>query len=186
MGLFDSIKALLPSQKNTSNGRAVVFRKNVNIQKRFEVIRKSVSGTMSTFYMARDRETDRVIGLKIADRNKTGLFEQRFKTLKKPSEGKIAVTIEHAYVVKTYEYGTTSNGESYMVMEFLKGNGMHAMIYDQDSMLEGRRLNLLRQMAEAIAAVHEAGFIHRDVCPRNFICSRDCHCLLYTSDAADE
>ena len=174
MGLFDSIKALLPSQKNTSNRREVVFRKNVNIQKRFEVIRKSVSGTMSTFYMARDRETDRVIGLKIADRNKTGLFEQRFKTLKKPSEGKIAVKIEHAYVVKTYEYGTTSNGESYMVMEFLKGNGMHAMIYDQDSMLEGRRLNLLRQMAEAIAAVHEAGFIHRDVCPRNFICSRDC------------
>jgi eukaryotic-like serine/threonine-protein kinase len=174
MGLFDSIKALLPWQKDMSDGREVVFRKNVNIKKRFEVIRKSVSGTMSTFYMARDRDTDHTIGLKIADSNKTGLFEQRFKTLKKPSEGKIAVQIEHPYVVKTYEYGTTTDGESYMVMEFLKGNGMHTMIYDQDSMLEGRRLNLLRQMAEALAAVHEAGFIHRDICPRNYICSRDC------------
>ena len=174
MGLFDSIKALLPSQKNLSDGREVVFRKNVDIKKRFEVIRKSVSGTMSTFYMARDRDTDHIIGLKIADSNKTELFEQRFRTLKKPSEGKIAVQIEHAHVVKTYEYGKTSTGESYMVMEFLKGNGMHMMIYDQDSMLEGRRLNLLRQMAEALAAVHEAGFIHRDVCPRNYICSRDC------------
>jgi len=174
MGLFDSIKALLPSQKNLSDGREVVFRKNVDIKKRFEVIRKSVSGTMSTFYMARDRDTDHIIGLKIADSNKTELFEQRFRTLKKPSEGKIAVQIEHAHVVKTYEYGKTSTGESYMVMEFLKGCGMHMMIYDQDSMLEGRRLNLLRQMAEALAAVHEAGFIHRDVCPRNYICSRDC------------
>jgi len=174
MGLFDSIKALFPSQKNLSDGREVVFRKKVDIKKRFEVIRKSVSGTMSTFYMARDRDTDHIIGLKIADSSKTELFEQRFKTLKKPSEGKIAVQIEHPHVVKTYEYGTTSNGESYMVMEFLKGNGMHTMIYDQDSMLEGRRLNLLRQMAEALAAVHESGFIHRDVCPRNYICSRDC------------
>jgi len=174
MGLFDNIKALFPSQKNLSDGREVVFRKKVDIKKRFEVIRKSVSGTMSTFYMARDRDTDHIIGLKIADSNKTELFEQRFKTLQKPSEGKIAVQIEHPHVVKTYEYGTTSNGESYMVMEFLKGNGMHTMIYDQDSMLEGRRLNLLRQMAEALAAVHESGFIHRDICPRNYICSRDC------------
>ena len=174
MGLFDSIKALFPSQKNLSDGREVVFRKKVDIKKRFEVIRKSVSGTMSTFYMARDRDTDHIIGLKIADSSKTELFEQRFKTLKKPSEGKIAVQIEHPHVVKTYEYGTTSNGEAYMVMEFLKGNGMHTMIYDQDSMLEGRRLNLLRQMAEALAAVHESGFIHRDICPRNYICSRDC------------
>ncbi|MBT7253556.1 MAG: protein kinase, partial [Planctomycetaceae bacterium] len=174
MGLFDSIKALLPSQKNLNDGREAVFRKNVDIKKRFEVMRKSVSGTMSTFYMARDRDTDHIIGLKIADSSKTELFEQRFKTLKKPSEGKIAVQVEHPHIVKTYEHGTTSEGETYMVMEFLKGNGMHTMIYDQDSMLEGRRLNLLRQMAQAIAAVHEAGFIHRDICPRNFICSRDC------------
>jgi serine/threonine protein kinase len=173
MGLFDSIKALFPSQKILSDGREVVFRKKVDIKKRFEVIRKSVSGTMSTFYMARDRDTDHTIGLKIADSSKTELFEQRFKTLKKPSEGKIAVQVDHPHVVKTYEYGTTLDGESYMVMEYLKGNGLHTMIYDKDSMLEGRRLNLLRQMAEALAAVHESGFIHRDVCPRNYICSRD-------------
>jgi serine/threonine protein kinase len=174
MGLFDSIKALFPSQKILSDGREVVFRKKVDIKKRFEVIRKSVSGTMSTFYMARDRDTDHTIGLKISDSSKTELFEQRFKTLKKPSEGKIAVQVDHPHVVKTYEYGTTLDGESYMVMEYLKGNGLHTMIYDKDSMLEGRRLNLLRQMAEALAAVHESGFIHRDVCPRNYICSRDC------------
>jgi serine/threonine protein kinase len=173
MGLFDSIKALFPSQKILSDGREVVFRKKVDIKKRFEVLRKSVSGTMSTFYMARDRDTDHTIGLKISDSSKTELFEQRFKTLKKPSEGKIAVQVDHPHVVKTYEYGTTLDGESYMVMEYLKGNGLHTMIYDKDSMLEGRRLNLLRQMAEALAAVHESGFIHRDVCPRNYICSRD-------------
>jgi len=174
MGLFDSFKSLVSSKKKPSDGREIVYRKNVNIQKRFEVMRKSVSGTMSTFYMARDRETDHIVGLKIADPEKTQLFEQRFKTLKKPTEGKIAVQFEHPNVVKTYEHGITSDGESYMVMEYLKGSGMHTMIYDRDSMFEGRRLNLIRQMADALSSIHEAGFIHRDVCPRNYICSKDC------------
>src|SRR5690606_26406314 len=33
------------------------------------------------------------------------------------------------------------------------------------------RLRLIRQMAEALSVVHRAGFIHRDICPRNFICN---------------
>ena len=39
--------------------------------------------------------------------------------------------------------------------------------------MDGQRLVLLRQAAEAIASVHKAGFIHRDICPRNFVVSRD-------------
>jgi serine/threonine-protein kinase len=35
------------------------------------------------------------------------------------------------------------------------------------------RLMLIREMAEGLQAVHEAGFIHRDICPRNFICYND-------------
>jgi serine/threonine protein kinase len=43
---------------------------------------------------------------------------------------------------------------------------------DENS-LHGRRLLFIRQMAEAIEYVHKQGFIHRDVCPRNFICFAD-------------
>ena len=176
MGIFDNVKSLI-SGKRKSGGRTVVFRKNVDLEKRFEFVRAAVSGTMSKFFMARDRETDRIVGLKIADSDKTALFEQRFKTLKKPSEGKIATQIEHPNVVKTYEYGTSTDKRKYLVMEYLKGNGQHAMIYDRDSMLEGKRLGLIRQFAEALGAVHDAGYIHRDVCPRNYIASPDCTSL---------
>ena len=87
---------------------------------------------------------------KIADSQKTALFEQRFKTLKKPAEGKIATQIEHPNVVKTYEYGIGTDKRNYLVMEYLKGSGLHAMIYDRDSMLEGKRLELIRQFARAL------------------------------------
>ncbi len=177
MGLFDSVKALVGRKRKSDSGHRAVFRKNVSIEKRFEFMKTAVSGTMSNFYMARDRETDRIVGLKIADSEKTGLFEKRFKTLNKPSEGEIATRIEHPHLVKTYEYGITTDKRNYLVMEYLKGSGLHALIYDRDSMLEGKRLNLIRQMAEAVGAVHQAGFIHRDVCPRNFIVTPDCSSL---------
>lgn len=177
MGLFDNVKSLVGGKPKSDGNQKTVYRKNVNIEKRFEFVRTAVSGTMSKFFMARDRETDRIVGLKIADSDKTALFEQRFKTLKKPPEGLIASKVEHPNVVRTYEYGVSTLKQNYLVMEYLKGSGLHAMIYDRDSILEGNRLSLIRQFAEALGAVHDAGFIHRDICPRNFITTPDCTAL---------
>jgi serine/threonine-protein kinase len=58
-------------------------------------------------------------------------------------------------------------------MEFLHGVGLNSAIRMRDLRLEDHRLELIRQMAEALQAVHAAQFIHRDICPRNFICSDD-------------
>jgi serine/threonine-protein kinase len=51
------------------------------------------------------------------------------------------------------------------------------LINNQDPALFGKRHGLVKQMAEAIDAVHKAGFIHRDICPRNFIVSPDATAL---------
>jgi serine/threonine-protein kinase len=58
-------------------------------------------------------------------------------------------------------------------MEFLDGPGMNSVIIGRDPKLEGKRVKYLRQTAEALKAVHESGFIHRDVCPRNLILTGD-------------
>jgi serine/threonine-protein kinase len=128
---------------------------------------------MSSFYMARDRKTGKTVGLKILDPEKCAAFEERFKVLKKPSEGEIAKQIVHPRIAETYEYGLTKDGKQYLVMEFVAGTGMHALIKNRDPILDGHRHELFRQMAESIDAVHKAGFIHRDICPRNFIVAAD-------------
>ena len=46
---------------------------------------------------------------------------------------------------------------------------MNSVLVARDPCLDGRRLHFIRQAAEAVAAVHAAGFIHRDICPRNFL-----------------
>ena len=54
MGFLDKLKSMMASNK-------------LDVSARFELLREAVSGTMSKFYMARDRESGEVVGLKIAD-----------------------------------------------------------------------------------------------------------------------
>jgi len=149
----------------------------VDIAQRFELLSEGFVGTMSRFHKARDRKHNRVVGLKLCDPEKTSAFEARFPGMKKPAEGEIALSLKHPRIVETYECGISVKGQAFIVMEFLPGPGLQQLVRQKDERLEGKRLNLIRQMAEALLAVHEAGYIHRDVCPRNFICSEDLESL---------
>lgn len=160
MGFVDKLKSLLGPSK-------------LDVSARFELLREAVSGTMSKFYMARDRESQQVVGLKLADQEKLQAFEARFKGFNKPSEGEIAIKLKHPNLVETLEYGETTTGLSYVLMEFLDGPGLNALLADEDAILNGRRLNLIREMAEAIDYLHREEYIHRDICPRNFITTTD-------------
>jgi len=160
MAFLDRLKSLLSGGKT-------------DVSKRFALLREAISGTMSNFYMARDLRTGQIVGLKILDPKKTAAIEARYQGLNKPSEGEISVSFDHPRIVKTFEYGTTTKGEPYLVMEFLGGPGMNSLIVGRDELLDGRRMRFIVQAAEALAAVHQAGFIHRDVCPRNYILTED-------------
>jgi eukaryotic-like serine/threonine-protein kinase len=160
MPFIDQLKAMLGS------GR-------LNVSSRFALLGKSIQGTMSDFYRARDLQTGKVVGLKILDPKKTAEFEARFKGLKKPTEGEISVQMKHPRIVETLEIGLTIEGAQYIVMEFLEGETLHSALVARDPHFEGRRVKFIREAAEALAAVHEAEFIHRDVCPRNFILTNE-------------
>lgn len=145
----------------------------VDVARRYELLRDAVSGTMSDFHMARDRQTEQIVGLKILDKQKTDALEMRFRGLDKPSEGQIAASFNHPRIVSTLGYGFTIKGEQFVVMEFLDGPGLNSLIVGRSELLNGNRLELMREAADALSTVHEAGYIHRDICPRNFVCAKD-------------
>ncbi len=154
--------------------KSLKSNRKVDIDERFERLRTAVSGTMSKFYAARDRESDQIVGLKLCDLEKHGFFESRFKGLNKPSEGEIAARMVHPNIITTLEYGLSIKNEPYLVMEFVDGPGLNVLLQNRDEeRLSGKHLSLIRQMADALQHVHHEGFIHRDICPRNFICTND-------------
>ena len=163
MGLLDKLFG-----KSKDNKRA-------DIELRFERIRSAISGTMSNFFVAKDRfNNNEIVGVKLCDTEKVEFFESRFKGLKKPSEGQIAMGMVHPNIAKTLEYGISTKGQPYLVMEFVDGPGLQVLIQERsEEKLKGRRLSMILQMAEALNYVHRREFIHRDICPRNFMCTSD-------------
>jgi serine/threonine protein kinase len=151
----------------------------VDLWQRYERLRESVSGTMSQFYKVREIETGEVRGLKILDRDKTAPVEARYRALKKPSEGEIGMRIVGPNVGRTLEWGESVDRESYIVMEFIPGTLLHALISARQLFPPAQRLDLVRQAATALATVHRCGFVHRDVCPRNFMLRPDGQLVLF-------
>lgn len=198
MGFLDSLRSLLPKSANSSaaaDGDAprskdkksatkssgkpkkkstAPARTKCDVEARFERMRSSVSGTMGNFFLARDRQLKQIVGVKVCDPEKVELFEARFKGLKKPSEGEIAMQMVHPRVMETLEHGETTRGERYLVTEYIEGPSLQQVVQTANEQeVAGKRVNLIRQMAEAIEYVHGQEFIHRDICPRNFICLPD-------------
>ena len=145
----------------------------VDLWKRFERMRESTSGTMSTFYKVRDLKTGAILGLKVVDAAKAAPVEARYKSLGKQTEGEIGKQISGPNIVQIKEWGTATTGDPFIVQEFIEGSLLHSLISAKKQFTPAERLDLVRQAATAIAAVHDAGFVHRDICPRNFILQPD-------------
>ncbi len=145
-------------------------QERLDVSARFRLDRHAFTGTMSKFHVAKEIGTGKLFGIKFLDREKTEYFKARFKGLDKPGEGVIAMKIVHPLIVETYEYGETTTGVEYILMEYIEGPGMDSVIHSKKQEVVPHRLKIIREMAQSVQAVHDAGFIHRDVCPRNFIC----------------
>jgi serine/threonine protein kinase len=146
-----------------------------DVSKRFDLRGRTGQGSMSKVYHAYDNKLGRMVCLKVLDKLKTARFEERFTNqgLDKPSEGAICMAIKHPNCVATYEHGLTTKKEPYLVMEWIEGLGLNYLIETRSPQLKGNRVNYLRQLCEAVEYMHGQKFLHRDLCPRNVMVTKE-------------
>ncbi|MEO7329058.1 MAG: protein kinase [Minicystis sp.] len=89
-------------------------------------------------------------------------------------EASAAGRIDNPHIIETFDAGSLSTGEPYVVMELLAGRTL------ADLLVERKRLDLpeicalLAQACEGVQAAHDAGIVHRDLKPENlFVVTRD-------------
>jgi serine/threonine protein kinase len=171
VGFLAKLRALFGGGKGRSKADRKLTR--IDVRKRFDLLGRTGQGSMSKVWRARDRSLGRTVCLKLLDKDKTAKFEARFPGLKKPREGEICVQLKHKNIVESYEFGITTDGEYYLVMELIDGMGLNYLIETKSRQLEGNRLNVLAQMCDAVEYIHKQGFLHRDICPRNVMVTGD-------------
>ncbi|MDY6055577.1 protein kinase domain-containing protein [Micrococcus sp.] len=141
---------------------------------RYQVLARVARGGMSTVYRALDLRLDREVALKVMHEH---LAEDPALVHRFEREAKTAARLSHPHVVAVLDQGHTVGPEgdviAYLVMEFVPGRTLRAVLREQAPLSPARALRLLRPVLDGLAAAHRAGLVHRDVKPENVLVRDD-------------
>jgi len=121
-------------------------------------------GGMGTVYRARDTVLGRTVAIKVLSSEAAHDPELAPRILR---EARTASTLNHPNIVTVHELGT-SGGTEFLVMEYIEGGSLASLV-PPDGLPIDRAIDYVWQIADALAAAHEAGLVHRDVKPGNVI-----------------
>lgn len=94
--------------------------------------------------------------------NDSGRELQRFLR-----EGATTTRLTHPNVVRVFDSGVSDTGVAYLVMELLNGRTLGQELTDRGALGVKRALWVVAAVADALAAAHRGGIIHRDIKPDN-------------------
>ncbi|HLT38210.1 MAG TPA: serine/threonine-protein kinase, partial [Enhygromyxa sp.] len=149
---------------------------------RYELIHRVAHGGMATVYLGRAKGKagfEKVVAVKVIHPHLAGEAEFVGMFL---DEARIAARIHHPHVVEILDLGE-SDGVYFMVMEFIEGENLSALI----RALEGEQLpvavtlQIIADTLEGLCAAHELRdpdgrpykLVHRDVSPHNILINLD-------------
>ena len=131
---------------------------------RYAIHRRLGRGGMGTVYEARDSALERRVAVKVVRDDMVGSPDaaDRFR-----HEALVAASFAHPNVVTVYDFGITTNGRGYLVMERLTGATLRETLRRDGRLALPRALHVMRGVCQAVDAAHRRQLIHRDLKPDN-------------------
>ena len=139
----------------------------------YEVLSFAGAGGMGEVWKARDTRLDRTVAIKVLPPNETSdpAARQRFER-----EARAVAALAHPHICPLFDIGH-QDGTDYLVMEFLEGETL-AQRLSRGKLSLDQCLHYGIQIADGLAAAHQAGIVHRDLKPGNIMLTKSGATLL--------
>jgi eukaryotic-like serine/threonine-protein kinase len=152
----------------TGGGAAV--RVGELVGAKYRIVRLLAQGGMGVVYEAQHTVVRRRFAVKFLRRD---LAERRDILTRFHHEAEAAGALESENVAAAVDFGIAEDGTPYIVMEYLVGESLNALLEREGRLPIARAADLVAQAARGIQVAHAAGIIHRDLKPQNlFVCRR--------------
>jgi serine/threonine protein kinase/TolB-like protein len=132
----------------------------------YRIEREIGRGGMGAVYLAEraDGSFDRRVAVKLIRRGMdTDFILRRFR-----QERQILASLNHPFIAALLDGGTTPDGLSYFVMEYVEGRPLYRYC-DEKRLGVRERLGLIRQLCSAVDYAHGNRVVHRDIKPSNVL-----------------
>lgn len=139
------------------------------IGRRYTLRRQIGHGGMGAVWLA----VDEVLGREVAVK-RVGLFPGGSSPdlLRAQREAKLAARLNHPHVVSVFDF-VSEGEEQWLVMEYVPGTNLSALAKQHGGLPPADAAVIVGHVAEALAAAHSVGIVHRDVKPSNILVTDD-------------
>ncbi|MEQ4303392.1 serine/threonine-protein kinase [Plantactinospora sp. B6F1] len=139
------------------------------LARRYRLIDRIGAGGMSVIWRARDEVLDRVVAVKVLAASLAA--DAKFREMVR-EEARAAAQLVHPHVTAVHDYGETLGPDggitAFVVMELLTGEELKAEL-TAGPLPWRTAVEICAQVAEALAAAHRLGIVHRDITPANIM-----------------
>ncbi|AKF06010.1 serine/threonine-protein kinase [Sandaracinus amylolyticus] len=160
-----TIHAIRPSEVE----RAPVGVPGVILGGKYRLDEAIARGGMARVWRATHVTLNRPVAVKFVDAWGATPEERNERFLR---EAKVAASVRHRHVVDIIDFGTSRNGEPYMVMELLEGETLDQRL-GRGPVPVDEVIEIAAQLLSGLDAVHRAGIVHRDLKPGNVFLTHD-------------
>lgn len=135
-----------------------------------KVIRLLGRGSMGVVHLAQEVNLERLVAVKTLRGIIAGdeRANHRFRR-----EASAAARIDHPNVTSIFRLGELADGTPYIVMQYIRGRTLSALMASSGEISEDIAIAIVRQIAAGIAAAHRERVVHRDVKPANVLIEQD-------------
>lgn len=135
----------------------------------YRIVGRLGEGGMGVVYLAEHPRIGRKVAIKTIhpSRPLTADNVERFA-----NEAWAANSIRHPNIVEIFDFGTLPDGRAYLVMEHLEGESLDRRLARTGRLPESAAVQFGCQVAQALAAAHDKGVVHRDLKPQNLFLVR--------------